>query len=594
MNKKFMVVALMAALSTVATANLEDKVNANKVAIETVFGSVVDLEGKVNNNEAAIGKLEQKTEENRVIATQAQNNAAHAIIQNNKQDKDIAALGDKLNGKADVDFVTGQVNDAYNELDGKLNSELAGKVDKEDFGKLDNEVGALTGKLEAIDQDKNRLENELNNKIDANKAEQADKDAAQDAEIAKGDRIDKVQNQQIGNLQSQNLDQDKNIQANKDAIAANKAEQDKTNAALENKLNGKADVDFVTGQVNDAYNELDGKLNSELAGKVDKEDFNKLDNEVGQITADVEAIKGELDNKVSRDELGQELDNRLNAAVQGTIDGKVEGALANKADKEDLEKLEQKTEENRVIATQAQNNAAHALIQNNKQDKEIAALGDKLNQKADVDFVTSQVDQAYNDLAGKVDDKLAGKVDKEDFNRLDNEVGALTGKVEAVEKENERVNAEQDKNIAANKDAIAQNKNDIAANKDAIEKETADRKAEDEKLQGQINDFNNKFAGYDGRLSGLEKKVDHLDDKMNKGLSLMAAMNAVDFQNVQTGEMALGAGVGHYGNAQSVALGVAYSPVEDLTVNAKYSITAGDPDSFAVGAGATYKFKVGR
>ncbi len=608
MNKKFMVVALMAALSTVATANLEDKVNANKVAINTVLGSVIDLEGKVNNNEAAIGKLEQKTEENRVIATQAQNNAAHALIQNNKQDKDIAVLGDKLNQKADVDFVTGQVNDAYNELDGKVNDKLAGKVDKEDFGKLDNEVGALTGKVEAIDQDKNRLENELNNKIDANKSEQTDKDAAQDAEIAKGDRIDKVQNQQIGNLQSQNLDQDKNIQANKDAIAANKAEQDKTNAALENKLNGKADVDFVTGQVNDAYNELDGKLNDKLAGvddklagKVDKEDFNRLDNEVGQITSDVEAIKGDLNNKVSRDELGQELDNRLNAAVQGTIDGKVEGALANKADKEDLEKLEQKTEENRVIATQAQNNAAHALIQNNKQDKEIAALGDKLNQKADVDFVTSQVDQAYNDLAGKVDDKLAGKVDKEDFNRLDNEVGALTGKVEAVEKENERVNAEQDKNIAANKaeieankDAIAQNKNDIAANKDAIEKETADRVAADEKLQGQINDFNNKFAGYDGRLSGLEKKVDHLDDKMNKGLSLMAAMNAVDFQNVQTGEMALGAGIGHYGNAQSVALGVAYSPVEDLTVNAKYSITAGDPDSFAVGAGATYKFKVGR
>ena len=74
----------------------------------------------------------------------------------------------------------------------------------------------------------------------------------------------------------------------------------------------------------------------------------------------------------------------------------------------------------------------------------------------------------------------------------------------------------------------------------------------------------------------------------------MAAMNAVDFQSVQAGEMAIGAGVGHYGNAQSVALGVAYSPVEDLTVNAKYSVTAGDIDSFAVGAGATYKFKVGR
>ena len=144
---------------------------------------------------------------------------------------------------------------------------------------------------------------------------------------------------------------------------------------------------------------------------------------------------------------------------------------------------------------------------------------------------------------------------------------------------------EEDKKAQADKD----DKQD-----QALKDETAAREEADKNLQGQINDFNNKFAGYDGRLSGLEKKVDHLDDKMNKGLSLMAAMNAVDFQNVQTGEMALGAGIGHYGNAQSVALGVAYAPVEDLTVNAKYSITAGDADSFAVGAGATYKFKVGR
>ena len=168
-------------------------------------------------------------------------------------------MNDKLNGKADVDFVTGQVNDAYNELDGKLNSGLAGKVDKEDFGKLDNEVGALTGKVEAMNQDKDRLEAEMNDK-----------------------------------------------------------------------LNGKADVDFVTGQVNDAYNELDGKLNSELAGKVDKEDFNRLDNEVGQITADVEAIKGELDNKVNtalqgvnQDKVDKEDFNRLDNEV-GALTGKVE------------------------------------------------------------------------------------------------------------------------------------------------------------------------------------------------------------------------------------------------------------------------------
>ena len=382
MNKKFMVVALMAALSTVATASLEDKVNANKVAIETVLGSVVDLE--------------QKTEENRVIAGQAQNNAANALIQNSKQDKDIAALGDKLNGKADVDFVTGQVNDAYNELDGKVNDKLAGKVDKEDFGKLDNEVGGLVGKVEAIDQDKNRLEAEMNDKLNG-KA---------DVDFVTG-QVNDAYNELDGKLNSglaRKVDKedfgklDNEVGALTGKVEAMNQDKDRLEAEMNDKLNGKADVDFVTGQVNDAYNELDGKLNSELAGKVDKEDFNRLDNEVGQITSDVEAIKGDLNNKVSKDELGQELDNRLNAAVQGTLDGKIDAAveetLAGKADKveindlhakvdavelenervnaeqnETIGKLEQKTEENRVIATNAQNNAAHAIIINNEQDK---------------------------------------------------------------------------------------------------------------------------------------------------------------------------------------------------------------------------------
>ena len=336
----------------------------------------------------------------------------------------------------------------------------------------------------------------------------------------------------------------------------------------------------------------------------------------------------------------QAQNNAAHALIQNSKQDKDIAALEqNKVSKEEFDK---KTEENRVIATQAQNNAAHALIQNSKQDKDIAALEqnkvskdeleNKLNGKADVDFVTSQVDQAYNDLAGKVDEKLEGKVDKEDFNRLDNEVGQITSDVEAMKGDlnnkvnkdefeqatdnlqqqidkNNHISQETDKQLNDKIDKNTTELNDkIDANKAEQDKVNAAQKENNEQQQAAIETNKNNiaanaekiealqqnFAQYDGRLSGLEKKVDHLDDKMNKGLSLMAAMNAVDFQNVQTGEMALGAGIGHYGNAQSVALGVAYAPVEDLTVNAKYSITAGDPDSFAVGAGATYKFKVGR
>ena len=248
-------------------------------------------------------------------------------------------------------------------------------------------------------------------------------------------------------------------------------------------------------------------------------------------------------------------------------------------------------------------------------------IGDKVTEHAGrLDELNSQMSETLGNIAGidwdnkqqqeqlnKHEEVLANKADK-------GEINDLHAKVEAVEKENERVNAEQDAAIAKGDridkvqnqqigalqtENVEQNNKIEALDKNKVNKADQEKvdNAQDGKIQAntdKITALENNFAQYDGRLSGLEKKVDHLDDKMNKGLSLMAAMNAVDFQNVQTGEMALGAGIGHYGNAQSVALGVAYAPVEDLTVNAKYSITAGDPDSFAVGAGATYKFKVGR
>ena len=193
--------------------------------------------------------------------------------------------------------------------------------------------------------------------------------------------------------------------------------------------------------------------------------------------------------------------------------------------------------------------------------------------------------KAESELKDKEHDKAIADLDK---NKADKDYvdGKVTELGDHVREEMDTVRGE----IGGVKAEVYENKEAIAANKTQIDKNTAAIENHEDRLTG----LENNFAQYDGRLSGLEKKVDHLDDKMNKGLSLMAAMNAVDFQNVQTGEMALGAGIGHYGNAQSVALGVAYSPVEDLTVNAKYSVTAGDVDSFALGAGATYKFKIGR
>ena len=389
MNKKFMVVALMAALSTVGYAiSLDEQVANNKTAITGLSNIVTEIDNKVNGlDEKFATKGELKDEVTKIeIENSIQNgrlDEAEKKLENKADYSDLAAVeADKNAIKEQVDKNKAEqdkVNAAQKDKDAEQDAAIAlgdrvNNVQNQQIGALQTENVEQNNKIEALD--KNKVDK---NTYEEDKKAQADKDAAQDAEIAKGDRIDKVQNQQIGNLQSQNIAQDKNIQANKDAIAENK---------------------------------------------------------------------------------------------------------------------------NQIAANKA---------------------------------------------------------------------------------EQDKVNAEQKENNKQQQEAIEANKGNIAANRVDIDKNRDD-----------ITALQQNFDRYEGRLSGLEKKVDHLDDKMNKGLSLMAAMNAVDFQNVQTGEMALGAGIGHYGNAQSVALGVAYAPVEDLTVNAKYSITAGDADSFAVGAGATYKFKVGR
>ena len=315
-----------------------------------------------------------------------------------------------------------------------------------------------------------------------------------------------------------------------------------------------------------------GEIQNELNGKVSYGDLAAVEADKDAIRNEVVAVDGKvngLHDKLDAVEADKDAIRNEVAAVDGKVNGLHDKLDAVEADKDAIR--------NEVAAV----------------DGKVNGLHDKLDAvEADKDAIRNEMETADKNLQGQID------TNKEEIGKLDQKVDDVKHEIyvesskvhdriddlnEAVVKEDQKLQAQIDQNKADQKvtdDAqdgkIETNKNNIAANAEKIEA------------------LQQNFAQYDGRLSGLEKKVDHLDDKMNKGLSLMAAMNAVDFQNVQTGEMALGAGIGHYGNAQSVALGVAYAPVEDLTVNAKYSITAGDPDSFAVGAGATYKFKVGR
>ena len=216
----------------------------------------------------------------------------------------------------------------------------------------------------------------------------------------------------------------------------------------------------------------------------------------------------------------------------------------------------------------------------------INGLQDEVAGKADANDVYTK-EEANNKFASK--DEINGKVNQSDFDALQGQVNTNRDNIAALDEQlfgtgttggvinniNSK-NNEQDTAIETNKQNIETNKQNIETNKQNITN-----------LQQTSNN-------HEARITHLEDRVDRLDEKMNEGLSLMAAMNAVDFQNVQAGEMAIGAGFGHYGNAQSVAVGVAYAPTDNFNVNVKYSATAGNPESFAIGAGASYKFKVGR
>ena len=223
------------------------------------------------------------------------------------------------------------------------------------------------------------------------------------------------------------------------------------------------------------------------------------------------------------------------------------------------------------------------------------ALRDEVN--ANKQELNDKIDANKNELNNKIDKNNAiiqGEIDRVDgivqSNKVEND--KQNNRLDKVETENENQNTAIEglqSQTNHNSENIETNKQNIETNKNAIDKETADRVAADQEIMNNIEKYNGQ---YEARMNAMDKKIDNLDEKMNKGLSLMAAMNAVDFQDVQEGEMAIGAGVGHYGNAQSVAVGVAYSPSQNLNVNMKYSVTAGDVDSFAVGAGASYKFRV--
>ena len=240
-------------------------------------------------------------------------------------------------------------------------------------------------------------------------------------------------------------------------------------------------------------------------------------------------------------------------------------------------------EEVRVIATTAQNNAAHALIQNSTQDKNIAAnkdaidLGNRVNnvQNQQIGQLQSQnVTQDKNIAANK--DAIAANKDAISANKdaisANKDAIDLGNRVNNVQNQQigqlQSQNVTQDKNIAANKDAIAANKDAIAANTETIAKNYTEMK----------NNF-----------TAVNQRIDDLDEEMKKGFASQAALAGL-FQPYNVGKFNLSVALGGYESEQAMALGTGYRFNENFAMKAGIATDVGGFDHLTYNIGANFEW----
>ena len=203
-------------------------------------------------------------------------------------------------------------------------------------------------------------------------------------------------------------------------------------------------------------------------------------------------------------------------------------------------------------------------------------------------------------LREETDKKLSSKItanseviSKEQTARTISE-NNLTSKIEDNSKiiaSVEAKNIKAQKDIEVNSTKIEKNSKNIAK----IEK----LHENSEKVQGIVDDHEARISAQEeeimktrAKMDDINRRVDNLNNKVNRGMSLMAAMTAIDFQNVRAGEIGIGAGLGHFENSQGVAVGAAYAPTENIRINAKYSVSTDNIKTSAIGVGGTIRFKV--
>ena len=235
-------------------------------------------------------------------------------------------------------------------------------------------------------------------------------------------------------------------------------------------------------------------------------------------------------------------------------------------------KTENELEKDTALANQNDLRAVNDDVEAAKTN--IATNKDNIDKNAkDITANKNAIDKERTDRVA-MDDSLKKSIDKERTDRV-----AMDDSLKkSIDKERTDRVAMDNAEKTARENADKALSDRIDTNKAAIEKETADRKAEDKRIE----------AKCDGEVSRLDSKIDKLDARVEKVGAMAAAianLHTMGYDPEAPTEIAVG--VGQYRDKTGMALGAFHYPNRDFMLSFSVS-TAGD--EYMGGIGATWKF----
>lgn len=131
---------------------------------------------------------------------------------------------------------------------------------------------------------------------------------------------------------------------------------------------------------------------------------------------------------------------------------------------------------------------------------------------------------------------------------------------------------------------------DLAVNKNRADIQNIKTELNTIAAEKNISEIRDSIKSVENVTKVHETKLTNLES----GVAMVAAMDAADFSNLSKGDLEVSAGVATYAKKKAVAVGFAYAPSNNFSMNAKLGVNFGAENKFAASAGARYKFNLNK